>query len=51
MPAAYTTLEITDNILTADLVDNVNYSLAGNGYAPAFPGIRPDAIIGGFFPL
>lgn len=50
MPAAFTTLQITNNILTADLVDGDNYQLTEGGYSPAFPGVRPDAIIGGSSP-
>lgn len=35
MPAAYSTLKITDGTVTADLVDGTNYQLLDSSYAPA----------------
>lgn len=34
MPAAYTTLKLTDGTVSADLVDGVNYQLIDGGWAP-----------------
>lgn len=35
MPAAYTTLELTDGTTSCNLVDNVNYSLVEGSWSPA----------------
>jgi hypothetical protein len=40
MPAAFSTIQITDGTTTADLVDNTNYALQPGGWSPAVTYLR-----------